>query len=166
MWSLARYSNHQEIINWIHEQMYTSSDIRLEWPREGPFFESDSNKRMGSKTRSLPRQSLKSGLLPLTRYSNQQEIIKRRLEQMRTPSDTWLEWLGEGPLYKSVLNKRQGVQTATTIQVISGTLLKSVLGLLFRYSTHQTINGRLEQVYLPSDPILEWPGERHYCSSI
>ena len=65
----------------------------------------------------------------------------------------------EGPLYKSVSNKRQGVQTAATIQVISGPLLESGLGLLFRYGTNQTINGRLEQVYLPSDPVLEWPGE-------
>ena len=78
---------------------------------------------------------------------------------MYTPSDTGLEWLGEGPLYKSVSNKRQGVQTVATIQVILGPLLKSGLGLLFRYGTHQTINRRLEQVYLPSDPILQWPGE-------
>ena len=78
---------------------------------------------------------------------------------MYTPSDTGLEWLEEGPLYKSVSNKHQGVQTAATIQVISGPLLKSGLGLLFRYGTHQTINGRLEQVYLPTDPILKWPGE-------
>ena len=59
----------------------------------------------------------------------------------------------------SVSIKRQGVQTADTIQVISRSLLKSGLGLLFRYGTHKTINGRLEQVYLPSDPILEWPRE-------
>ena len=38
-------------------------------------------------------------------------------------------------------------------------LLKSDLQPLFRYGTHQTISGRLEQVYLPSDPRLEWPGE-------
>ena len=38
-------------------------------------------------------------------------------------------------------------------------LLKSGLGPLARYGTHQeTINGRPEQVYLPSDPSLEWPG--------
>ena len=78
---------------------------------------------------------------------------------MYTPSDTWLEWLGEGPLYKSVSNKRQGVQTAATIQFISGPLLNSGLGLLYRYGTHQTINGRLELVHLPSDLILEWPGK-------
>ena len=51
-------------------------------------------------------------------------------------------------------------QTAATIQVISGPLLKSGLGLLFKYGTHQTINGRLEQVYLPSDPMfgMAWGG--------
>ena len=74
---------------------------------------------------------------------------------MYTPSDTGLEWLGEGPLYKSISNKRQGVQTAPTIQVISRPLLKTDLGPLLRYGTHLTINGRLEQVYLPSDPRFE-----------
>ena len=78
---------------------------------------------------------------------------------MYTPSNIGLEWLGEGPLYKSVSNKRQGVRTAATIQVIFRPLLRSGLGSLFRYGTHQTINERLEQVYLPSDPRLEWPGE-------
>ena len=63
---------------------------------------------------------------------------------MNTPSDTGLEWLGEGQLFKSILNKRQGVQTTATIQVISRPLLKSGLGHLFRYGTHQTINRRLE----------------------
>ena len=39
-------------------------------------------------------------------------------------------------------------------------LLKSCLGPLARYSTHQeTMSGRLEQVYLPSDPRLDLPRE-------
>ena len=40
-------------------------------------------------------------------------------------------------------------------------LFESTLGLepLFRYGTHQAISGRLEQVYLPSDPRLERPEE-------
>ena len=47
--------------------MYTSSHTRLEWPGEGPLFESDSNKRRGGgKTgplfESLPRPLLKLGL--------------------------------------------------------------------------------------------------------
>ena len=46
-----------------------------------------------------------------------------------------------------------------TIQVISGPLLNSDLRRLFRYGTHQTINGRLELVHLSSNLILEWPGE-------
>ena len=46
---LARYGNHQEIISRRFEQMYTSSDTRLELPGEGPLFESDSNKRQGGK---------------------------------------------------------------------------------------------------------------------
>ena len=46
---LASYGNHQEIINRRLEQMYTSSDTRLEWLGAGPLFESDSNKRRGPK---------------------------------------------------------------------------------------------------------------------
>ena len=72
--------------------MYTSSDTRLEWPREGPLFELDLNKRRGSKTGPLfespPRSLLKSGPLPLDRYGTCQETIRRRLEHMHTPSDT------------------------------------------------------------------------------
>ena len=64
-----------------------------------------------------------------------------------------------GAIIQVGLEQMPGVQTVATIQVISGSLLKSGLGLLFRYGTNQTINGRLEQVYLPSDPILEWPAE-------
>ena len=65
-------------------------------------------------------------------------------------------WLREGPLYQLVSNKCKGVQTVASIQVISGSLLNSGLRRLFRYGTHQTINGRLK---LPSDLILEWSGE-------
>ena len=81
-----------------------------------------------------------------------QETISRRLEHMYT------RWLREGPLYKFVSNKCKGVQTVASIQVISGSL-NSGLRCLFRYGTHQTIIGRLELVHLPSNLILEWPGE-------
>ena len=41
-----------------------------------------------------------------------------------------------------------------------GALLESSSGPLARYSTHQeTMSGRLEQVYLPSDSRLDLPGE-------
>ena len=53
------------------------------------------------------------------RYSTCQKTISRKLEQMYIPSDTGLEWLGEGSLYKLVSNKCQGVQTAATLQVTS-----------------------------------------------
>ena len=68
-------------------------------------------------------------------------------------------WLREGPLYKLVSNKCKGVQTVAPIQVISGPLLNSGLRHLFRYGSHQTINGRLELMHLPSYIILEWPEE-------
>ena len=40
---------------------------------------------------------LKLGVEPLVRYSNHQEIIGRRLEQIYTSYDTRLEWLREMP---------------------------------------------------------------------
>ena len=36
---LGRCGNHQEMINRRLEQMYTSSDTRLEWSGEKPLFE-------------------------------------------------------------------------------------------------------------------------------
>ena len=45
--------------------------------------------------------------------------------------------------------------------MLGGALLKSCLGPLARYGTHQeTMSGRLEQVYLPSDSRLDLPGKR------
>ena len=51
---------------------------------------------------------LKSGIRPLTKYGNHQEVISMRLEQMKTSSETRLEWSREGPLFKSNSNKRRG----------------------------------------------------------
>ena len=57
---LARYGTHQETISRTPEQMYTPSDIKLEWPAEGLLFESDSNECSGTL--------FKSCLGPLARY--------------------------------------------------------------------------------------------------
>ena len=108
---------------------------------------------------SFPGPLLKSGVGPLARYGNHQEIISRRLEQMYTASDTRLEWPRERPLFESYSNKRQGAKTRPLFESPPWLLLKSGLQPLLRYGTHQTISGRLEQVYLPSDPRLELPGE-------
>ena len=40
---------------------------------------------------------LKAGVGPLARYSSHQETQSKGPEQMYTPSNTRLEWLGEGP---------------------------------------------------------------------
>ena len=100
---------------------------------------------------------LKSGVGPLARYGNHQETISRRPEQMYTSSDTRLDWPGKGPLFESDSNKRQGAKTGSLFESLPRPLLKSGLHPLFRYGTHQTISGRLERVYLLSDPRLEWP---------
>ena len=94
MGPLARYSNHQEIVNRRPEQMYTSFDTRLEWHRERSLFELHLNKRpkTGPLFESAPRSLLKSGLLPVDRCGTCQETISRRLEHMYTP------WLREGPI--------------------------------------------------------------------
>ena len=55
---------------------------------------------MGPLFESPPRPLLKSGLQPLGRYGTYQETISKRPGQMHTPSDTRLEWPGEGLLFE------------------------------------------------------------------
>ena len=55
---------------------------------------------------SPPRSLLESGLQPLSRYGTHRETISRRPEQMEYTSDTRLEWVGEGLLFKLDSNKR------------------------------------------------------------
>ena len=117
--------------------MYTSSDAGLEWPKEGPLFQSDSNKRPGSKTgplfESLPRPLLKSGL---SRYGTHQETLSRRPEQMYTLPDTRLEWLGKGLLFKLDSNKRWRAKMQPILESFPGPLLKSGVGPLVRYGNN------------------------------
>ena len=103
---------------------------------------------MGPLFKSPPRPLLKLGLQRLARYGTQQETISRKPEQMFSPSDTRLEWPEEGLLSESDSNE------------CSGGIIEVMLGALGRYGTHQeTMSGRLEQVYLPSDSRLDLPGE-------
>ena len=139
--------------------MYISSDTRLEWLGEGYYSSWTRINAGGPIFESFPGPRLKSGVGPSARYGNHQETISRRPEQMYISSDTRLEWLGEGPLFESDSNKRQGAQMGPLFESPPRPLLKSGLQPLFRYGTHQTISGRLEQVYLPFDPTLEWPEE-------
>ena len=101
---LGRYGTHQETISRKPEQMYTLPDTRLEWLGEGLSFRLDSNNRWRAKMQpifeSFPGPLLKSGVGPLARYGNNQETISRRPEQMHTSSDTKLEWLEDGSLFK------------------------------------------------------------------
>ena len=107
--------------------MSTPSDTRLEWLGEGLLFKLDSSKRWRAEMQpifeSFPGPLLKSGVGPLARYGNHQEIISRRLEQMQTSSDTKLE----GPLFESDSNKRQGAKTGPLFESPPRPLLKSGL---------------------------------------
>ena len=100
---------------------------------------------------------MKSGLRPLDRCGARQETISKRPEQIYTPSDTGLEWLGEGPLFKSVSNKRHWPKLRLLFKFFPGPFLKSGMGPLARYGNHQEmINRRPEQMYAASDKRLEW----------
>ena len=143
--------------------MYTPSDTRLEWLGEGLLFKLDTNKCLRAKMRprfeSFSGPLLKSGVGPLARYGNHREIVSRRLEQMCTSSYARLKWPGEGHYSsRSQINAR-GPKRGHYSESPPRPLLKSGLQPLFRYGTHQTISGRLGQVYPPSDPRLECPGE-------
>ena len=53
---------------------------------------------------SFPGPSLISGVGPLAKCGNHQEIISRRLEQMYTSFDTRLEWSGGGAQKGTTIN--------------------------------------------------------------
>ena len=82
--------------------MYSPSDTGLRMAWGGSLFMLVSNKYHGAKLRvlfmikSFPGPLLKSGMGPLARYGNHQEIVNRRPEQMYTSFDTRLEWPREG----------------------------------------------------------------------
>ena len=91
--------------------MYSPSDTGLRMAWGGSLFTLVSNKHHGAKLRvlfkSFPGPLLKSGMGPLARYSNHQEIVNRRPEHMYTSFGTRLEWPREGSLFKLDLNKCQ-----------------------------------------------------------
>ena len=84
--------------------MYSPSDTALGMAWGGSLFTSGSNKHHGAKLRvlfkSFPGPLLKSGMGLLARYSNHQEIVNTRPEQMYTSFDTRLEWPREGSLFE------------------------------------------------------------------
>ena len=66
----------------------------------------------------------------------------------------------EGPLFELDSNKRLGAKTGPLFESPPRPFLTSGLQPLGSYGTQQeSISSRPEQVYLPSDPRLEWPGE-------
>ena len=115
----------------------------LEWG--GPSSESDLNNYRGSKLRllfkSFPGPILKSGVGSLARYGIHQETISRRPEQMYTPSDTRLrlEWLGGHYSGRTRINT-EGLKCN---HYLSQPWAIIDVRPLFRYGTHQTINGKL-----------------------
>ena len=114
-----------------------------------------------SLLKSFPRLLLKSGVGPLARYGDHQEIISRRLKQLYTSPDTRLEWPGEGPLFELDSNKRWG-QKPGHYSSHPRPSLKLGLQPLGRFDTHQeTINKRPE-----SHLTQDWNGvgRDHYSS--
>ena len=109
--TLEELGTHQKTISRIPEQMYSPSETGLGMAWRGSLFMSVSNKHRGAKMRilfkSFPRPLLKSSIGPLARYSNHQEIVNRRPEQMYTSFDTRLEWPREKSLFELGLNKRR-----------------------------------------------------------
>ena len=128
---------------------------RFEWPGEEPLFELDSNKRCGQNVATVQiiplNNKVKSGALGQLLHSPGDH--KRAPEQKLSPpaAQNW-NGLGMGR-YSSRIRINVGGKNVATIQVIPGPFLKSGLGSLARYSTHEeTISGGPEQKYLPSDP--------------
>ena len=85
-------------------------------------------------------------------------------EQKYLPSDQNWNGLGRGR-YSSRIQINVWGKNAATIQVIPGPFLKSGLGSLARYGTHQeTISGGPEQKYLPSAQDRNVLQRGHYSS--
>ena len=128
----------------------------------GPLFGSDSNKRRGEVRPPFelsPGPLLKSGLEPLARYCNHQITINRRPEQVYLPSDQDWNNLEKG-LYLSQTRINARGKMRPRFRLSHGQVLKSDLGPLVRYGTHQeTISGRPKQKYLSSDQRFEWPAD-------
>ena len=80
---------------------------------------------------------LKSYLEPLARYSNHQETMSGRLEQVYLPSDSRLEMPGERPLFELDFNKwwEGGGQNVGTIPVTPWAIIYVRPGPLVRYGT-------------------------------
>ena len=132
----------------------------LEWPGKGHYSSQTQINSRGQNAATIRVISwaiieVRSG--SLVSYGTHQETISRRPEQMYTPSDIILKWPGEEPLFESDSNTCREAEMGPLFESPPG--LSPGPGRLFRYGTHQTISGRLKQVYLPSDPRLEWPGE-------
>ena len=142
----------------------------LEWPGMGHYSSHTRINAKGTKTgpqfESPSRPLLKSGLQLLDRYGAHQEAVSRRSVQMYTPSDTRLEWLGEGLLFKLDSNKCWRAKMQPIFESFPDPLLKSGVGPLAGYGNHQEIiSRRLEQMYTSSDTRFEWPGERPLLES-
>ena len=107
--TVEELGTHQKTISRIPEHLYSPSDTGLGMAWGGSLFTSVSKKHHRAKMRTLfksfPGPLLKSSMGPLARYSNHQEIVNKRPEQMYTSFDTRLEWHRERSLFELDLNK-------------------------------------------------------------
>ena len=97
-----------------------TSDTRLEWPREEPLFELDSNKRRGQNGATIQvRQAC-------GRWTDMAPTRKPESEDLnRCILYLTQDWNGSGRgHYSSRSQINAGVQTAATIQVISWIIIE------------------------------------------
>ena len=104
-------------------------------------------------------QLLKSGLEPLARHCTHRKTISGTPEQVYLLSGPRLEWAGEGQLFKSDTNKRQGpnMQPQFKSSRVITEVRPEALGQIWYPPGGRS--RRPEQKYLPSDQRLEWPAK-------
>ena len=95
---------------------------------------------------------LKSALGLFARYGHH-ETISRRPEQMYHLPQDW-NGLGRGHYSSPTRVNAGGLECSHYLSQLWA-IIEARPGPSFRYGTHQTNGGRIEQVYLPADPRLE-----------
>ena len=159
--------------------MYTSSGTRLEWPGRGHY-----SSRTQINARGQNRTTIRVTSLAIIEvepvalgqiWHTPRNRVSMRPEQMHTPSDTRLEWLGEGPIFKSDSDKRWRAKMQPLSESFPGPLLmwgpwtdmvttrKSYIGDLNKCILHLTQDwSGLGRGHYSNK--RQWPKRDHYLS--